>query len=229
MRSSSIKLLLAAAALALTAAPPTAAQTAMPPTNPTHFKDTSMLKPPADARVAIVEFEDLECPACAAASPIVHAALAKYHIPLVRYDFIIPSHIWSRDAAIIARYLQDKVSADLADQFRRDVFAAQRTIASKDDLQNFRKKWFQSHGQQFPFVIDPAGRFAAEVQADCTLGDRLGLQHTPTIVVVTAHQWIEVTETAQLYAAIDRAQSEAGASTTTTAHSNVRKSATPAK
>jgi protein-disulfide isomerase len=229
MRSSSIKLLLTiTTALALTAALPAVAQIAMPPANATHFTDTSMLKPPADAKVAIVEFEDLECPACASASPLVHAALAKYHIPFLRHDFIIQNHIWSRDAAIIARYLQDKVSADLADQYRRDVFAAQRTIDSKDDLQSFSHKWFQSHGQQVPFVIDPAGRFAAEVQADCTLGERLGLQHTPTIIVVTAHQWIEVTETSQLYAAIDRAQSEAGAATTT-ARSNVRKSATPAK
>ena len=29
------------------------------------FKDTSMLKPPAGARVAIYEFEDMECPLCA--------------------------------------------------------------------------------------------------------------------------------------------------------------------
>ena len=35
-----------------------------------------------------------------------------------------------------------------------------------------------------PFVIDPTGRFAAEVQADYTLGERIGLIHTPTIFVL---------------------------------------------
>jgi len=40
-------------------------------------------------------------------------------------------------------------------------------------------------------------------------GTRLGIGHTPTIVVATAHQWIEVTEPSQLYAAIDRAEAEA--------------------
>ncbi len=40
-----------------------------------------MVKPPAGARVAIYEFEDLECPACAHAYPIVHAAIDKYKIP----------------------------------------------------------------------------------------------------------------------------------------------------
>ena len=46
------------------------------------YKDTSVLKPPAGARVAIYDFEDLECPACAHAFPIVHAAVERYHIPL---------------------------------------------------------------------------------------------------------------------------------------------------
>ena len=32
--------------------------------------------------------------------------------------------------------------------------------------------------------------------------------HTPTLVVATAHRWIEVTEPDQLYAAIDRAEAE---------------------
>src|SRR5690349_17984912 len=63
------------------------AQTAAPPGTGDHFKDTSMFKPPAGARVAVVEFEDLECPACAHAYPIVHAAVAQYKIPLVRHDF----------------------------------------------------------------------------------------------------------------------------------------------
>ena len=38
------------------------------------FKDTSMLKPPPGVKVAIIEWEDLECPACAHAFPTVHAA-----------------------------------------------------------------------------------------------------------------------------------------------------------
>ena len=73
-----------------------------------------------------------------------------------------PATSWSRDGAITARYLQDKVSPEMAEQFRRDVFAAQLSIASKDDLQNFTRKWFQQHGQQMPFVMDPSGRLIAE-------------------------------------------------------------------
>src|SRR5271154_7214058 len=73
---------------------------------PNGFKDTSMLRAPAGSRVAIFEFEDLECPACAHAFPIVHAAVEKYKIPLLRHDFPLKMHIWSFDAALIARYIQ---------------------------------------------------------------------------------------------------------------------------
>jgi hypothetical protein len=89
------------------------------------------------------------------------------------------------------------------------VFASQRLIASQEDLQQFTRRWFQAHGQAMPFVIDPSGRCAAEVETDCALGRRTGVIHTPTLVVATAHQWIEVTEPEQLYAAIDRAEAEA--------------------
>ena len=169
------------------------------------YKDTSVLKLPAGARVAIYEFEDLECPACAHAFPIVHAAIDRYHIPLIRHDFPLQMHIWSRDAAITARYLQDKVSPQVAEQFRGDVFKSQANINSKDDLQSYTRKWFESHKLQMPFVMDPSGRFAAEVQADQTLGERIGLQHTPTIFVLYAKGWVEVMDVTQLYSVIDNA------------------------
>ena len=169
------------------------------------YKDTSLLKPPAGARVAIYDFEDLECPACAHAFPIVHAAVERYHIPLIRHDFPLQMHVWSRDAAITARYLQDKVSPQTAEQFRGDVFKSQTNISSKDDLQSYTRKWFESHKLQMPFVVDPSGRFAAEVQADQTLGERIGLQHTPTIFVLYAKGWVEVMDVTQLYSVIDNA------------------------
>lgn len=202
---------LLASAIVFLSAVPVAAQIAMPSTGATSFRDTSSLKPPAGAKIAIIEFEDLECPLCAQVSPLVREAMSRYHIPRVHHDFIIQSHAWSRTGAIYARYLEDKVAPQVAEDFRRDVFANQRMIASQDDLQQFTRKWFQAHGQQMPFLIDPSGRCAAEVEADCTLGMRVGVRHTPTIIVATPTQWIEVTDPTQLYAAIDRAESDAGA------------------
>jgi protein-disulfide isomerase len=177
------------------------------PQNPaTPFIDTSSLKPPPGAKVAIVEYEDLECPACARAFPIVHEAAAHYHIPLLRYDFPLKMHVWSHDAAIIARYIQDKISPSGADEYRREVFASQSRIASKDDLQQFTAKFFADNHKQLPFVVDPTGQFAREVDAEEAMGEKANLKHTPTIVVVTAHHWIEVLDVMQLYAAIDQAE-----------------------
>ena len=196
-------------ALAFVLVVPAGAQTAMPQANATAFKDVSAFKPPSGVKVAIIEFEDLECPLCAQVSPMVREAMSRYHIPRVHHDFIIPSHRWSRTGAIYARYLEDYVSPLVAEDFRRDVFASQRLIAGPDDLQQFARRWFQAHGQRMPFVIDPSGRCAAEVEADCALGRRTGVVHTPTLVVATAHRWIEVTEPDELVAAIDRAEAEA--------------------
>ena len=194
--------------LALGSVVPAGAQIAMPQSNATAFKDTTVFRPPSGAKVAIIEFEDLECPLCAHVSPMVQEAMNHYRIPRVHYDMIVPGHMWSRTAAIYARYLEDKVSLKVAENFRRDVFASQRLIASPDDLQQFTHRWFQAHGQGMPFVIDPTGKCATEVEADCALGRRIGVLHTPTLVVATAHSWIEVTEANQLYAAIDRAEAE---------------------
>src|SRR5277367_4129532 len=202
MRLTFMNRILLAAALLITvsASVPALAQTA--------FKDTSMLRAPAGSRVAIYEFEDLECPACARAFPIVHAAIDKYKIPLVRHDFALKMHVWSFDAAVIARYIQDKISAQAAEDYRRAVFANQTAIASKDDLNTFTQKYFQSHGREMPFVIDPNGLFAAEVHADYTLGERVGLTQTPSIFIVTQKGYTEVSDVTQLYAMLDTANAE---------------------
>ena len=184
-----------------------AGQTVMPATGTaTAFQGASMPKPPAGSTVAIVEFEDLECPLCALTAPVVWAAEQQYHVPRVHRDLIIPGHTWSRAAAVDARYLEDTVSPGVAEAFRRDVFAHQAQIAGPEDLQGFAAGWFRAHGVAMPFVMDPTGRCAAEVQADCLLGQRLGVRHTPTLLVVTATRWIEVTDRGQLGAAGEQAQ-----------------------
>lgn len=218
MRPTFMNRILIAAAILLISIP-----ASVPALAQTTFKDTSMLRAPAGARVAIYEFEDLECPACARAFPIVHAAIDKYKIPLVRHDFPLKMHVWSFDAAVIARYIQDKISAQAAEEYRRAVFANQTAIASKEDLNAFTQKYFQSHGRVMPFVIDPNGLFAAEVHADYTLGERVGLTQTPSIFIVTQKGYTQVNDVTQLYAMLDTAIAEnpppaAASKPKTTAH-----------
>jgi hypothetical protein len=184
------------------------AQTSVPPNQVSNFKDTSSFRPPAGAKVAVIEYEDLECPACAHAFPSVHAAINHYHIPIEEFDFQIPSHIWSHDAAIFAHYLKAKVSPEIAEEFRRETFASQYRIASKDDLHNWEQQFMKDHGKQMPFVVDPTGQYDREVNASTAQGQKIGINQTPTIVVVTPTHWIQVLDPQQMYAAIDQAEAE---------------------
>jgi protein-disulfide isomerase len=192
--------------LSLAMATTAAAQTSMPPNQVNLKGDTSILKPPPGVKVAVMEWEDLECPACAHAFPFVHTAIAQYKIPLLRHDFQIPGHQWSHEGSLYARYLQDKVSPDLATDYRRQVFASQFRIASKDDLNKFTQTFFASHGKQIPFVLDPTGQLEREVTSDRDLGLKIGLNETPTIVVVTNKGWIQVRDVSYLDQAIDQAE-----------------------
>ncbi len=209
---------LAPALLLLVAPLAATAQTSVPPNQVSSFKDTSSFKPPAGAKVAVIEYEDLECPACARAFPSVHAAVNHYHIPIEEFDFQIPAHMWSHDGAIFAHYLKAKVSPELAEEFRRETFASQYRIASKDDLHNWEQQFMKDHGKQMPFVVDPTGQYDREVNASTAEGQKIGVQETPTIVVVTPSHWIQVRDVSQMYAAIDEAQAEANRAVATNAH-----------
>src|SRR5580658_8671964 len=116
---------------------------------PIQVLDASALHPPAGARVAIVEFADLQCPACAAANPTLKAAVAQYKIPWVRHDFLIPYHNWSRNAAINARWFDLKAKS-LGDDYRDQLFASQASIYNPDSLNQFTLKFAQSHGVTLP-------------------------------------------------------------------------------
>jgi Thioredoxin len=191
------------------------------------FKDTSSFKPPAGARVAIIEWQDLQCPACSHAFPIVHQAVDHYKIPLVEKDFPLPQHqvLGSLDGAVWARYLQDKVSMKIADDYRGAFFAAQTGITNKDDAMSFTRRFFQSHGLQMPFVADPTGALMKEVQADKALGDKAGVNQTPTIIVCSQREWIHVTDVSLLYQAIDQVMARAGATATPAKTTTVKKPA----
>jgi protein-disulfide isomerase len=150
------------------------------------FNDTPALHPPAGVRVAMVEFSDLQCPACAQANPLLIAAAAKYKIPWVRHDFLIPYHAWSFNAAIKARWFDSKSKA-LGDQYRDAVFANQNEIYNLGMLSQFTEKFAQSHRIAMPAAIDPEGKFAAAVQADNALGKSTGIMQTPTVFIVIAN------------------------------------------
>jgi protein-disulfide isomerase len=153
---------------------------------PTKVMDASALHPPPGANVAIVEFSDLECPACARANPALMRAAAQYKIPWMRHDVLIPGHPWSPVAAVNARWFDTRGNG-LGDAYRNAVFANQSSIYNVNVLAEFTQRFAQSHGTPMPFSVDPQGKLAAEVKADNELGKRTGITLTPTIFIVTAH------------------------------------------
>ena len=168
------------------------------------------LRPPKGAQVALVVFEDLQCPDCRRAAPLVAQAGQTYKIPVVRHDFPLPMHNWSFEAAVLARYF-DTHSKILGNAFRDSVFDHQLEI-TPDNLHGFAEKFAAEHKVDLPFVVDPAGKLAALVIADRELAKSLNLQHTPTIYVVsnkrTGKPFVEVVDRSQLYALIDSMKRE---------------------
>lgn len=165
----------------------------------------TVLRPPKGAQVAIIVFEDLECPMCRRTAPLVEQASKQYNIPVVRHDFPLPMHPWSYQAAVMARYF-DTHSKALGNEFRDYIFENQLEITLQN-LRGYAEKFAAEHKVDFPFVIDPTGKLAAEVNADRDLGQAIHLDHTPTVYIVSnrtsGRPYIEVKDNSQLYATID--------------------------
>jgi protein-disulfide isomerase len=168
------------------------------------------LRPPKGAQVAIVVFEDLQCPQCRRVAPVLEQASKTYKIPLVRHDFPLPMHNWSYDAAVTARYF-DESSKELGNEFRDYIFSNQLEI-NPQNLRGFAEKFASEHKVGLPFVIDPQGKFAAEVNADRDVGKAIKLEHTPTVYVVSTRHpdkpYVEMKDASQLYALIDAMMKE---------------------
>ena len=171
-----------------------------------------MLRPPKGSKVAILVFEDLECPDCARAAPLLHEAAKTYNIPLVQFDFPLPQHPWSFEAAVNARYFDTK-SAKLGDEYRLYIFKNQPFI-TKQNLRGYTERFAEQNKAAMPFVVDPSGDLAAKVKADYQLGQRLPIEHTPTIYVVSnsarGTPFVEVVDRSQLYQLIEQVMKQAG-------------------
>jgi protein-disulfide isomerase len=163
------------------------------------------LRPPKGAQVAIVVFEDLQCPDCRRAAPLVEEAAKTYKIPVIRHDFPLPFHTWSYEAALMARFF-DTHSKALGNEFRDYIFSNQLEVTPQN-LRGFAEKFGTEHKVELPFVVDPEGKFAALINADKELGKAINIQHTPTLYVVSNKRngkpFVEVVDRSQLYALID--------------------------
>lgn len=170
----------------------------------------SVLRPPKGAQMAIVVFEDLQCPMCRRTAPLVEQASKTYKIPVIRHDFPLPMHNWSYQAAVMARFFAAH-SKQLGNEFRDYIFENQLDIAPQT-LRGYAEKFATAHKIDLPFIIDPNGKLAAEVNADRDLGKAIKLDHTPTVYIVSSRNsskpYVEVKDNNQLYSTIDAMMKE---------------------
>lgn len=175
--------------------------------------DASSLKPPPGAKVAVVVFEDLECPDCARAYPVVWEAANAHKVPVVLHDFPLPRHPWSFDAAVFARFFDTK-SQKLGDDFRGYIYQNQPSI-TVENLRQYVQKFADENKTPLPFAIDPEGKLKDKVKADYALGQQIGLEHTPTIFVIgnggASTPFVEVVDRQQLSQIIEDMLKKAGA------------------
>jgi protein-disulfide isomerase len=173
----------------------------------------SLMPPPAGAKVAIVVFEDLEWPDCATAHPMLAEAAKTHNVPFVIHDFPLPRHTWSFQAAVNARFFESQ-SQKLGDEFRGYILQNQRQIGDEAALQQFTAKFAQEQQVALPAVLDPDGKLAEAVKADFRLGQRIGLEHTPTVFVVSlsgaAVPFVETIDRHRLDRVIEDLQKKAG-------------------
>jgi protein-disulfide isomerase len=199
-------LLLAFSAISLTAQP---------------LDKNSILRPPPGVSLALIVFEDLQCPDCARAAPMEAQAAEKYKIPVVRYNYPLPQHNWSIDASTFAEYFETK-SPKLGVEFREFIFRNQDKV-TRQNLRSFAEDFASKHSTILPFVVDPQGKLAETINHDRDLGQRVGLDHTPTIFIVSNTRsgpaYVEVTDRSQMFQMIEQARAEAVAPSTPAAGS----------
>jgi protein-disulfide isomerase len=182
------------------------ATTALVAQGPSTKRD--ILKPPKGAKVAIVVFEDMQCPDCRRAHPLVKEAAKKYNIPVVTYDFPLPQHNWAFDAAVLSRYLETQ-SKELNAAFRDYIFENQPKI-TRANWQQHVDKFVADQKIRLPFLLDPDGKLAAAIKNDISTGKKVGIQHTPTIYIVgnakTGSPFVEVVDRPKLQKMIEDMQ-----------------------
>jgi len=141
---------------------------------------------PANAKVTVVEYADLQCPTCALFQKTLENEILPKYSSKVRFifkDFLIPSHDWSRTAAIANECAFDIAPSTFVN-YRTLIFASQESI----NATNVHDRLLQLAGD--------AG-IAAEKLTACTANDgslgrierdgeegqNLGIRATPTIFV----------------------------------------------
>jgi protein-disulfide isomerase len=141
------------------------------------------IRGPKNAKVTMVEFADLECPACKAALPNLEKMQSENpDVRVVFQNFPLEKlHPWALRAALYVDCL--KSNSDVAWKFIDTVYAHQEEItdANADEMLKKHATDSGADAKVAACIADP--RTKANVQASEKLGDSLAVTSTPTIFV----------------------------------------------
>jgi formate-nitrite transporter family protein len=135
------------------------------------------IRGPAGAPITLVEYGDFECPHCAAAAPVLRAALAEFG-PRLRFVFrhypIVISH---RDAHFAA---QASEAAAAQGKFweMHDLLFQRQSSLSRESLLGYARE-LGLDADRMARQLD-SGEYADRVDRDLESGDASGVRWTPT-------------------------------------------------
>lgn len=136
--------------------------------------------------VRVIVYQDLECPDCARWHQVFTSQLIPQFGAKVGFefrDYPLPQHLWSFNAAVLARYF-DLKSLKTGMAWRDYCFTHQDSLTPAN-LMDKAAQWAQPYGisaAQLEDAFSNAELFA-EVQADQQLGHKDNVQHTPTVLL----------------------------------------------
>ena len=174
----------APAAAATTCSAPPAAPTppATPPVPPAPPESDFNTLGPADARVTIFEFSDLECPHCAQFATTTFPELRRRYIDtgkvrFVAHDRPLPMHPEAVAAAVAARCAGEQGKYW---DYREAVFRSQNRLAAAPYEELARR-----FGLDLPAfaACRASGQEERRIRADVQFADTHGITSTPTLVI----------------------------------------------
>ncbi|HUX66040.1 MAG TPA: thioredoxin domain-containing protein [Terriglobales bacterium] len=138
------------------------------------------------AAVRVIVYQDLECPDCARWHGVFLSQIIPRfgaHVAFVFRDYPLPQHLWSFNAAVIARYFDSK-QMKIGMAWRDYCFTHQDEL-TPDNLIDEAARWAKPYGitrAELEQVFANPELFA-QVQADQRRGDSDHVQHTPTVLL----------------------------------------------
>ncbi len=139
---------------------------------------------PKDATTTIVEFGDLECPACKAAQPNVTKLMEEEpKVKLIFQNYPLPQHKWAMTAA---KYLDclGRQNNDAASKFIATTYDHQSEI-TEQNVEPMLKGYVKDAGGDPDAVAACASKPETEkrVRDSMALGDKLDVSSTPTFFI----------------------------------------------